>query len=203
MYALVPVLGVVMLILFADKETVTARLLSTKAFVGIGLISYSAYLWHQPLLAFNHIYHINKLNIYDLGMPVPETSSIVLLVIIIITFALAYLTYRYIEGPFRKPKTSHTKFLPKWYVLSSMGLLFFILLGLYGHVNYGPKVNNEIQLSTSWSDDVRQYHCLLQHPEQVLHSEECFSSSHDVVLWGDSHAASLSPGMRKHWVTLI
>jgi len=49
-YALVPVLGVVLVVLYADKETLAAKLLSTKFFVGIGLISYSAYLWHQPLI---------------------------------------------------------------------------------------------------------------------------------------------------------
>ncbi|MDA9215123.1 acyltransferase [Planktomarina temperata] len=195
-YALVPVLGVVLLVLYADKETIVAKLLSTRSVVGLGLISYSAYLWHQPLLAFSRIYHNNKLNIYGLGMPNPETSTIILLAIIIITFALAYFTFRYIEGPFRKSKESNTKLSLKWYLWSSIGLLFFILLGLYGHVNYTHFKVNNVQLSTSWGDDVRQYDCLLQSPEQDLHASECFSNSHDVVLWGDSHAASLSPGMR-------
>ncbi len=55
-YALVPVVGVVLLVLFSGKETLTAKLLSTKLFVGIGLISYSAYLWHQPIFAFIRVY---------------------------------------------------------------------------------------------------------------------------------------------------
>ena len=51
-YTLVPVFGVVLLVLYSGKETYATKLLSTKSFVGIGLISYSAYLWHQPLFAF-------------------------------------------------------------------------------------------------------------------------------------------------------
>jgi len=51
-YALVPTLGTVLIILFATKQTAVGKLLGNKAFVGVGLISYSAYLWHQPLFAF-------------------------------------------------------------------------------------------------------------------------------------------------------
>ena len=55
-FGLVPVIGVVLLVLYADKETFVGRLLSIKLFVGIVLISYSAYLWNQPLFAFARIY---------------------------------------------------------------------------------------------------------------------------------------------------
>jgi peptidoglycan/LPS O-acetylase OafA/YrhL len=52
LYTLVPTVGTALIILFADKQTVTGRLLGNQVLVGIGLISYSAYLWHQPLFAF-------------------------------------------------------------------------------------------------------------------------------------------------------
>ncbi len=54
-YALVPVLGVVLLVLYANKETFAAKLLSIRVLVGIGLISYSAYLWHSHCL-HSHAY---------------------------------------------------------------------------------------------------------------------------------------------------
>ena len=52
LYALVPTIGAGLLILCAVPKTYVHKLLSLKFIVGIGLISYSAYLWHQPLLAF-------------------------------------------------------------------------------------------------------------------------------------------------------
>lgn len=84
-YALVPVLGVVLLVLYADKETLAAKLLSTNGFVGIGLISYSAYLWHQPLLAFARIKSQSEL-------------SIMLIAILVVTsLLLAYLSWKFLE----------------------------------------------------------------------------------------------------------
>ena len=50
--ALIPVLGTALIILFSDTRTIIGRFLSLEPIVGIGLISYITYLWHQPLLAF-------------------------------------------------------------------------------------------------------------------------------------------------------
>lgn len=52
LYGLLPVVGTMVLLAFATEDTYIGRLFRTKALVGIGLISYSVYLWHQPLLAF-------------------------------------------------------------------------------------------------------------------------------------------------------
>jgi peptidoglycan/LPS O-acetylase OafA/YrhL len=57
-YALVPTLGVFLVIIYANQGTIIARLLSTRSFVCIGLVSYSAYLYHQPLFSFWRV--INK-----------------------------------------------------------------------------------------------------------------------------------------------
>ena len=60
---IIPVLGSILIIVFADYRTFTAKILSIRVLVSIGLISYSLYLWHQPILAFTHI---NKIRIQRL-----------------------------------------------------------------------------------------------------------------------------------------
>lgn len=51
-FALVPVAGAALVILYCTGRSGVAQFLSARVFVGVGLISYSAYLWHQPLFAF-------------------------------------------------------------------------------------------------------------------------------------------------------
>ena len=52
-YTLVPTLGTALIIIFAGSGTLVGKLLSSRPLVGIGLISYGAYLWHQPMYAFD------------------------------------------------------------------------------------------------------------------------------------------------------
>ena len=89
MYALAATLGVALIILFERKGTWSYMLLANPLFRGIGLVSYSAYLWHQPLFAFARYLHI-------------EASSPMLMGLLsVLTFGLAYLSYRFVETPFR------------------------------------------------------------------------------------------------------
>ena len=88
-YTLVPVVGVVLLVLYADEETFAAKLLSIKGCVGIGLISYSAYLWHQPLFAFFRLR-----TYYE-----PDINQ--KLALVVVAFLLAAISWKFIESPFR------------------------------------------------------------------------------------------------------
>ncbi|MEO0326999.1 MAG: acyltransferase family protein [Pseudomonadota bacterium] len=115
LYTMVPVVGVVLLVLFANQETFVARLLSTKAFVGIGLISYSAYLWHQPLFAFARIKLLEHPSQYLMGFL--SLASIV----------LAVGSWRYIEKPFRDSSRVNRKTV---FTVSAVFAVAFISLGL-------------------------------------------------------------------------
>ncbi len=86
---LLPILGVSLIIAFSTTHDLTGRLLSTRPMVGLGLISYSAYLWHFPLFAFCRIYD-------------PHASELDKLWWIVATLVLSTASYYLIEKPFRR-----------------------------------------------------------------------------------------------------
>lgn len=85
------IIGTCLIILFANDRDPATRLLSTGPFVGIGLISYSLYLWHYPVYAFGRLYSF-------------ELTTTDYLVWLTLTFGLSILSYRLVEGPFRSRK---------------------------------------------------------------------------------------------------
>jgi len=83
--AIPPTLGTALLILAGHcAENPISRLLSIRIFVVIGLLSYSAYLWHWPMLAYYRYV-------------TPDVTFNVGVVVFILTFVLAWLTYAIIE----------------------------------------------------------------------------------------------------------
>lgn len=122
LYALVPTLGTVLIILFATYNTTVGKFVGNKAFVGIGLISYSAYLWHQPIFAFARERSIDEISLYLM-------STLALL-----CFAFAYLSWKYVEQPFRnKLRISRNKV----FAYSALCSALFIGLGLAGYLSVG------------------------------------------------------------------
>lgn len=175
LYALVPVLGVVMLILYADKETFAARLLSTQPFVGIGLISYSAYLWHQPVIAFQ-FYALQELNAF---------------VTILVVGTFSYLTWLFVEKPVRSSRKRRDLV---FIVVSAVVLLSISSLNKtedaqVGDINYQERNFQKTILGFGTA-------CRLPQSESIrcISSNGDFSNP-DVVLLGDSHAEHLFPGL--------
>lgn len=87
--AAVPAVGTALVLLFALENTWVQRLLSLQPLVGVGLISYSAYLWHQPVLAFVRYRSLESL------------STLTLMGLVLMVMVLAYLSWRFVERPFR------------------------------------------------------------------------------------------------------
>jgi peptidoglycan/LPS O-acetylase OafA/YrhL len=138
-YALVPVLGVVLLVLFADQHTFVARLLSTKLFVGIGLVSYSAYLWHQPLFAFASI------------RLVEEPSSLLMMSLSAASILLAIFTWRFVEQPFRNKALTSKRFV---LLFSVIGASAFTILGFIGHKTDGFVKGDYKEIEAKLTSDI-------------------------------------------------
>ena len=91
-----PILGVCLIIWFSNKDELITRIFSIKLIVGIGLISYSLYLWHYPIFAFGKIIDLtsSKFSKTDL---------------ILITIFLSILSYLFVEKPARNKKIRFKK----------------------------------------------------------------------------------------------
>lgn len=87
--ALLPVMGTVLVLAFASPATLAGRLLALRPMLWVGAISYSAYLWHQPLFAFARLMRADP--------PPPWLFGLLLLA----ALGLAQLSYRFVEAPFR------------------------------------------------------------------------------------------------------
>ena len=87
LYQLMPVLGAALIIVFAMPGTWVYKLLSIPPLVGLGLISYSFYLWHYPLMAFTR-HQVSG-----------EISTLLMLALILLSVVLAIISWRYIENP--------------------------------------------------------------------------------------------------------
>lgn len=121
-YTLIPTIGAALVIAFGSEYTVAAKILSFRPLVGIGLISYSAYLWHQPIFAFARIDGRIDLNVG------------ILLLLAGTTLILAYLTWRFVEQPFRN--RSGIGWRPVVGITTSMTALL-ITFGILGDRNNG------------------------------------------------------------------
>ena len=98
-FTLSPIIGVSLVIFFSKKDEIMTKILSSKILSGIGLISYSLYLWHYPIFAFARIKSDLPPSQYD------KFEWIVLTVVISI------ISYFFIEKFFRNKKTNFFKIL--------------------------------------------------------------------------------------------
>ncbi|MEB2844056.1 acyltransferase family protein [Rhizobiales bacterium RZME27] len=184
--ALLPVVGAALVLLFSSRDNVAGKILSQPALVFVGKISFSAYLWHQPVFAF---WRINSLE---------PPGPMVMIGLIMLVFVLAMATWTLIEQPFRHNKAS--VFRVATAVIG--GALAFVAIGLFGVIKDGvpsrldPKLFAFID-TTTWSS-----RCLIQVENGLptLPWKGCMfdrDGNPEVAIWGDSIGSSITPAMVK------
>lgn len=193
-YTLIPVLGTGLLILCSVPRTFLYKILSLSPMVGIGLISYSAYLWHQPILVFSR----NRL--------MNEISDLLLIGLCIFSFLMAWVSWKFIESPFR----DKNKFSRKFIFTSSLILItIFCMSGFW--IIKNAKLpssfvfsDNEIELIPQFKGLIHEgKNCTspkLRHPNDFCEIREG-NIGHEIILIGDSHARVLSEAFKSRIVS--
>jgi len=120
--ALYPTIGTGLLIIFLNPQTILYKFFSFPPLVYIGLLSYSLYLWHQPVFAISRSYSLSSL------------SSFTYFILIGLSIFLSFLSYKYVETPFRNSKLVTRNILIPVLLFCA---LFFISVGYIGHSKDG------------------------------------------------------------------
>lgn len=178
-YALLPTTGTALIILAGGitHHSYLNRLLSKKYFVAIGVISYSMYLWHWPLLALTRYYNSSSVISIQNGI-----------YLIIATLILSIVSYFGVEYPFKKVKFSFQKAFILLYVIP---LLVIFLGGFYIEHKQGliDRVSKKGQLElrnwdTTYCHDSIKGSCVFGDLAAVPTR---------VLMFGDSHVGNYSP----------
>jgi peptidoglycan/LPS O-acetylase OafA/YrhL len=181
--ALMPTLGAALIILCASSRTWVGRMLGWRPLVGLGLISYSAYLWHQPLFALAR--HRSLF----------EPSSTLLIALVLATLGLATLSWRFVETPFRNKQAISNRAVLGFAVA---GTALFVSVGMAGYLSDGAYRSGEKieQVQSLERRTVINAGIRLDCDHALEWSTQCRTSeSPEVMLWGDSFAMHLAPGL--------
>ena len=115
-------IGAALVIYCSSESNRTGKLLGSGPFVGIGLISYSVYLWHHPLFAIARLTTLGEPPLY------------VFLGLAVLSVGLGYLNWRFVERPFRDREKISTKRLVYF---CSGAIVLTMAIGLTGHLTDG------------------------------------------------------------------
>jgi peptidoglycan/LPS O-acetylase OafA/YrhL len=189
-WALLPVTGTLLLIAAGPEAAPNRWLLANPIMVWIGLVSYPLYLWHWPLLTF--------LRIASSGSSPPAAR----LGAVAVGILLAWLTYRLIDLPIRHGGHAARKVL--WTCVAAASIA---AAGVAIHRSNGMPArfaDNLTRLTGFHYDyraDYREGTCFLRPEQDASAFTRCGSESarpqaRSIVLWGDSHAAHLYPGLK-------
>ena len=189
--AVPPTVGTVLMILFARPGGVVHRALSLRPLVWIGLISYGAYLWHQPVFSlFQHRFGSVAFTTYAVPL-------------IGLSFALAFASFHSIEQPFRKGASVRTLI---WAMFGSVTVAVGAAVVMFIQVDKGSDNVPSYQWAVANADAN-----LIRYIERRDVFMPCGDGADDagiqrcdfgdpaaarsVVLWGDSLALALLSGM--------
>jgi peptidoglycan/LPS O-acetylase OafA/YrhL len=188
--ALLPCVGAALVIQAGrGGDNRAARFLSLQPFVFVGLISYSLYLWHWPLLVFGRVTQAG---------PLTHVQAFSLAAVAVV---FATLTWWFVETPFRARGAIRIRWpiLARYAALSvlvaAIGWAVYASRGLVDYASPGI-VRTEIARR---DDNPMGHRCLMRAATPDVARPECVAGGERfakrIALWGDSHADAAMPGI--------
>ena len=160
-YSLSPIIGVCLIVWFSNKNELITKILSSKLFVGIGLISYSLYIWHYPIFVFTAKLRFAEGNIF------------IKLLMGIFVLILSIISYYFIEKPFRGTKIKFKKI----FLFLFLNLLLLVSISAYSlQLKFHPFL-------TKYSGEHKNF--------ELNYDYNNFSDKKNVFIIGNSYADNL------------
>jgi peptidoglycan/LPS O-acetylase OafA/YrhL len=188
--ALPACLGTALLILVGlEQQPTVTRLLSTRLVVALGLVSYSLYLWHWPILAFAR-YHFDR--------PLQWDELTILLALSLLAAAA---TYRYVEQPARRIAFVR---VPRVVGAGVLSLAVIALMGRQIDKSHGWTFNldSEIRRLDMVARSENVYRRACSGPKNIFRDDDACTfgrprtlGSYDIAIFGDSYADAYAPAM--------
>ena len=192
LFTLLPVIGTVLLIVYSTNSTHVCKILSYKPLVFFGLISFSLYLWHQPLLAFSRLYY---------GVDLSLNCKMLILAT---TFFFSYLTWRFIETPFRNKKIiSDKKVIISILTVALMILLLSLSIYFSKITGFQKPLPSYISKTFESENPKNCFDLPYAHLDKSEWYCEIGEDSKNITfaVFGDSHALSLKQAFDKAGLT--
>lgn len=180
--AVPPVLGSALL-LATPQSVFNRRLLALPPMRAVGLVSYSLYLWHWPLISMARLV---------VGQ---EPSLRVRMILLALSGVLAAATYRFVEVPFRRARTPARVSLPRY--AAALGAAMLVVGSAVAAQGFPQRWPRQFVLEARQFDYHRNPCLALHHDATPETSARCYPERRALVaLVGDSHAAALASGLR-------
>lgn len=201
-WALLPVLGAILIIAAGQHAWINRAILSRRPLVWIGLISFPLYLWHWPLLSFARL--------MKGGMPAPEIRIMTIALAIVLSSA----TYYLLENPIRKNQFNQVKAISLAILLIMIG---YVGLNTYQRDGLTFRLNQiqfrlpPILQSLSMKDPsssgldlaAPKVDCSNQGKPKDNSPQACLTAAElkkpVIFIWGDSYAAHLTTGYEERF----
>ncbi|WP_053060010.1 acyltransferase family protein [Burkholderia pyrrocinia] len=184
--AITPVAGTVFL-LASPRAFVNRVLLGHPLARWFGLLSYSLYLWHWPVISIARL------------VSETEPSAAVRGALLLLSIALAWLSLVYVEMPFRasRPQRERTVLVRYAGVMTAGALVFASSVFAHGYPQRWPERFVAAEAQSVPAPDP----CLVPYgvtrPNRSARCASAGTTGVDIALVGDSHAAALAPGLRR------